>query len=150
AAGVTGIDLALLVVAADDGVMPQTREHLAILELLGVERGVVALTKCDRADAARIERVERDIGALLGGTALAGAPLFHTSATRAGDPGVAALLDWLKNLERGLPRRDEARLFRLGVDRVFTLAGQGTVVTGTALAGSVAVGDTLVLAPSGR
>jgi len=150
AAGVTGIDLALLVVAADDGVMPQTREHLAILELLGVERGVVALTKCDRADAARIERVEREIGALLGGTALAGAPLFRTSATQAGDAGVAALLDWLKNVERGLPRRDEARLFRLGVDRVFTLAGQGTVVTGTALAGSVAVGDTLVLAPSGR
>jgi selenocysteine-specific elongation factor len=150
AAGVTGIDCALLAIAADDGIMPQTREHLAILDLLGVRRGAVALTKCDRADAARVEQVEREIRALLAATPLAGAPLFRTSAATPGDAGVAALLDWLRRLEASLPRRDEARLFRLGVDRVFTLPGQGTVVTGTALAGSVGVGDTLVLAPAGR
>jgi len=150
ASGVTGIDVALLVVAADDGVMPQTREHLAILQLLGVRRGVVALTKADRADADRIADVENAIRALLAATPFADAPIFPTSATNPGDPGVAALLDHLRALEAALPTRDEARLFRLGVDRVFTLSGQGTVVTGTALAGSVAVGDSVVLAPSGR
>lgn len=150
ASGVTGIDVALLVVAADDGIMPQTREHLAILQLLGVRRGVVALTKTDRADAARIAEVERDIHALLAATPFANAPLFRTSATIPRDPGVAALLAHLRELEATLPARGEARLFRLGVDRVFTLSGQGTVVTGTALAGSVAVGDSVVLAPSGR
>lgn len=150
ASGVTGIDVALLVVALDDGVMPQTREHLAILQLLGVRRGVVALTKADRADAERIAEVEAEIGALLAATPFAGAPMFRTSATVPGDPGVAALLAHLRALEAALPARDEARLFRLGVDRVFTLSGQGTVVTGTALAGSVAVGDSVVLAPSGR
>jgi len=150
ASGVTGIDVALLVVAADDGIMPQTREHLAILQLLGVRRGVVALTKTDRADVTRIAEVERDIQALLAATPFADGPLFRTSATIPGDPGVAALLAHLRELEATLPARGEARLFRLGVDRVFTLSGQGTVVTGTALAGSVAVGDSVVLAPSGR
>jgi len=150
ASGVTGIDVALLVVAADDGVMPQTREHLAILHLLGVRRGVVALTKADRADPARIADVEGEIRALLAATPFVDAPIYRTSATTPGDPGVAALLEHLRTLEAALPTRDEARLFRLGVDRVFTLSGQGTVVTGTALAGSVAIGDSVVLAPSGR
>jgi selenocysteine-specific elongation factor len=150
AAGVTGIDVALLVVAADDGIMPQTLEHLAILDLLGVRQGVVALTKTDRADSARIEQVEGEIGALLAATPFAGAPVFRTAATAPGDPGTAALLAHLQGIDAALPARDEARLFRLGVDRVFTLSGQGTVVTGTALAGSVAVGDTVTLAPGGR
>ena len=150
ASGVTGIDVALLVVAVDDGVMPQTREHLAILQLLGVRRGVVALTKADRADAQRIAEVEAEIRALLAATPFADAPIFPTRATFPGDPGVAALLAHLRALEAALPARDEARLFRLGVDRVFTLSGQGTVVTGTALAGSIAIGDSVVLAPSGR
>jgi selenocysteine-specific elongation factor len=156
ASGVTGIDVALLVIAADDGIMPQTREHLAILELLGVRRGVVALTKIDRVDGTdgagrdRIEQVEADIAALLAATPFAGAPVFCTAATVANDAGVAALLDHLKDIARALPARAEQRLFRLGVDRVFTLAGQGTVVTGTALAGQVAVGDTVTLAPGGR
>lgn len=147
ASGVTGIDLALLVVAADDGIMPQTREHVAILDLLGVRRGVVALTKTDRADEARIEQVEREVTKLLAATPLAGAPVFRTVAIVPGEPGVAALLDHLRAVEKALPGREEAHLFRLGVDRVFTLAGQGTVVTGTALAGRVAVGDVLTLAP---
>jgi selenocysteine-specific elongation factor len=150
ASGVTGIDVALLVVAADDGIMPQTREHLAILELLGVARGVVALTKTDRAERARIDAVTRDVHALLAATPFAGAPVFETAAATPGDPGTAALLAHLRASAAALPAREEARLFRLGVDRVFTLSGQGTVVTGTALAGRVAVGDTVVLAPSGR
>lgn len=150
ASGVTGIDLALLVVAADDGIMPQTREHLAILALLGVRRACVALTKSDRADAARRAEVEREIAALLEATPFAGAPLFATAATVPGDPGVAALLAHLAEVAGALPQLAEARLFRLGVDRVFTVAGQGTVVTGTALSGRVAVGDLLALAPGGQ
>jgi selenocysteine-specific elongation factor len=149
ASGVTGIDFALLVVAADDGIMPQTHEHLAILQLLGVTRGAVALTKVDRADAARVAQVEADIEALLQGTPLAGSPIFPTAASRDNDPGVAALLAHLTQVSRSLPRRDERRLFRLGVDRVFTLSGQGTIVTGTALAGCAQVGDMLQLAPDG-
>ena len=149
ASGVTGIDFALLVVAADDGVMPQTREHLAILQLLGVTRGAVALTKIDRADGERVAQVERDIGALLAATPLAGSPVFRTCASQDNDPGVAALLAHLSQVARSLPQRDERRLFRLGVDRVFTLSGQGTIVTGTALAGMAKVGDTLQLAPGG-
>ena len=150
ASGVTGIDLALLVVAADDGVMPQTREHLAILALLGVRRACVALTKADRVDAARRAEAEAEIAALLESTPFAGAPLFPTAATVPGDPGVAALLAHLAGVAATLPRLGEARLFRLGVDRVFTVAGQGTVVTGTALSGRVAVGDLLALAPGGQ
>lgn len=147
ASGVTGIDFALLVVAADDGIMPQTHEHLAILQLLGVTRGAVALTKIDRVDSARVAQVEADIEALLQGTPLAGSPIFPTAASVDNDPGVAALLAHLTQVSRGLPQRDERRLFRLGVDRVFTLSGQGTVVTGTALAGMAATGDTLQLVP---
>ena len=149
ASGVTGIDFALLVVAADDGIMPQTYEHLAILQLLGVTRGAVALTKIDRADSARVAQVEAEIEALLAGTPLVGSPIFPTAASRDNDAGVAALLAHLTQVSRSLPQRDERRLFRLGVDRVFTLSGQGTIVTGTALAGMARVGDTLQLAPGG-
>jgi selenocysteine-specific elongation factor len=147
AAGVTGIDAALLVIAADDGIMPQTLEHLAILRLLGVKRGAVALTKTDRADAERMRQVEADINALLAPTDFAGATIFRTNATDDADPGVQALLVHLAQMASTLPASDERRLFRLGVDRVFTLSGQGTIVTGTALAGGVRVGDTLQLAP---
>jgi selenocysteine-specific elongation factor len=149
AAGVTGIDAALLVIAADDGIMPQTLEHLAILRLLGVRRGAVALTKVDRADAARLEQVEREILNLLAPTDFADAAIFRTNASTAGDAGVAALRQHLAQMAKTLPASDERRLFRLGVDRVFTLQGQGTVVTGTALAGRVQIGDVLQLAPSG-
>jgi selenocysteine-specific elongation factor len=150
ASGVTGIDYALLVIAADDGIMPQTMQHLCILKGLGVPRGGVVLTHTARADADRTDQVEYDIGALLSGTPFDGAPVFRTAATQPGDPGVAALLAHLSEVSRTLPARDDRRLFRLGVDRVFTLTGQGTVVTGTALAGRVDVGDTLVLAPGAQ
>jgi len=150
AAGASGIDFALLVIAADDGIMPQTREHLAILEMLGVGRGAVALTKIDRVDADRIVTVEADIAALLADTPFAAAPIFRTQANVMGDPGVASLLDYLVRMAQTMPARHDQRLFRLAIDRVFTLTGKGTIVTGTALAGRVAIGDTLLLAPAGE
>ena len=149
AAGASGIDFALLVIAADDGVMPQTREHLAILQLLGVAHGAVALTKCDRVDAARLSAVRDEITAWLHGSTLDGAPVFETCATRDDDPGVAALKRFLADAALAWRARRDDGLFRLAVDRVFTLAGQGTVVTGTAFAGRVATGDTLAVVRTG-
>ncbi|WP_144630000.1 selenocysteine-specific translation elongation factor [Bordetella genomosp. 13] len=141
AAGATGIDFGLLVVAADDGVMPQTREHLAILILLGVARGAVALTKADRADAARLREVEHEIAQLTAGTFLEGAPVYATRPAERGDAGTAALKAHLDDAAQALPARGADGLFRLAVDRAFTLAGHGTVVTGTAHAGRVRAGD---------
>ena len=149
-AGAGGIDFALLVVAADDGVMPQTREHLAILDLLGIAQGAVALTKVDRVDAARVDEVRAQVAGLLAATPLRDAPVFEVAATREGDRGVAELRAHLEAAARSHARRDDGGLFRLAVDRVFTLAGHGTVVTGTVHAGSVAVGDELLVMPSGR
>ncbi|MDR5754677.1 MULTISPECIES: selenocysteine-specific translation elongation factor [unclassified Caballeronia] len=150
AAGACGIDFALLVIAADDGVMPQTREHLAILELLGVRQGAVAVTKTDRVDAARLGQVHREIESWLASSTLAGAPRFDTNATHADDPGVAALDAHLREAAaRWRMRRDDG-LFRLAVDRVFTLSGQGTIVTGTVFSGRVDAGDTMLLAPRGE
>lgn len=137
AAGACGIDFALLVIAADDGVMPQTREHLAILQLLGVTHGAVALTKCDRVDAARVAEVRDEIAVWLHDSTLAGVPIFETRATAADDSGVAALKQHLADAAIAWRTRRDDGLFRLAVDRVFTLAGQGTVVTGTACAASM-------------
>jgi selenocysteine-specific elongation factor len=152
AAGASGIDFGLLIVAADDGVMPQTREHLAILALLGVARGAVALTKTDRADGERQAAVRAEIAALAAGTFLDGAPVFGVCASRPGDAGTAQLKAHLDEQAQAMPRRDRQGLFRLAVDRVFTLAGHGTVVTGTAHAGEARVGDEaaeLLLMPAG-
>lgn len=146
-AGAGGIDFALLVIAADDGVMPQTREHLAILDLLGVTQGAVALTKIDRVDAARVREVEAQIAALLAPSPLRDAPIFPLDAAASGDAGVAALRVHLHATARAFARRDDAGLFRLAIDRVFTLAGHGTVVTGTVHAGRVRMGDTLTVMP---
>lgn len=154
AAGAIGIDFALLVIAADDGLMPQTREHMAILTLLGVRRGVVALSKADRVDAARLAAVTQEILQWLANTPLAQADVIPVSATTPGDAGVRALRESLTLAAQALSdsgnatRRNDA-LFRLAVDRVFTLAGHGTVVTGTAFAGTVRVGDTLTVMPQG-
>ncbi|HTJ94842.1 MAG TPA: selenocysteine-specific translation elongation factor [Pararobbsia sp.] len=148
AAGACGIDYALLVIAADDGIMPQTREHLAILELLGVRHGAVALTKADRVDADRIDTVCRDIHALLHATPFDGAPIFVVNATSRDDPGVNALDAALRAAAAEWQARRDDGLFRLAVDRVFTLAGHGTVVTGTVFSGSVRTGDTLQLMPA--
>jgi selenocysteine-specific elongation factor len=148
-AGACGIDFALLVVAADDGVMPQTREHLAILELLGITRAAVALTKTDRVDAARLAEVERQISDTLTATALRGARVFALNATDARDAGLAVLRSHLEEQAARLTAAHDARLFRLAVDRVFSLAGHGTVVAGTVFSGEVRTGDTVTVMPAG-
>lgn len=144
-AGAGGIDAALLVVAADDGVMPQTREHAAILDLLGIGRGVVALTKIDRPGA-RPEAVMAEIRALLAGTGLEGAPILPVSSVTG--EGIEALRAALLSL--GEQPRDTTGHARFSIDRVFTLPGAGLIVTGTLLAGTVAVEDRLLLSPAGQ
>jgi selenocysteine-specific elongation factor len=146
-AGATGIDFVLLVVAADDGVMPQTREHLAIVDLLGLTRGVVALNKCDLANAEQRAAASAGIEAALAGTGLEGAPIVPVSAvTGEGLPELTAILDRATAVATARPKES---LFRLSVDRSFTLAGLGTAVTGTVLSGSVRLDDRVVVSPSG-
>ena len=148
-AGVGGIDLALLVIAADESVMPQTREHLHILDLLKVPRGIVALTKIDLVEEPDwLELVELDVVETLEGTVLEGAPVVQVAAREG--KGVKELMATLtKVLAESEPRADLGRP-RLSVDRVFSVAGFGTVVTGTLLDGVFAVGDEVVLLPSGK
>ncbi len=146
-AGASGIDFVLLVVAADDGVMPQTREHLAIVDLLGIKRGAVVLSKSDLADTARRAAVAAEIHATLAGTALVDAELIPVSAvTGEGIDALRCLL--FEEAVRFAGRADSGR-FRLAVDRSFTLHGVGTVVTGTVLSGSASVGDNVVVSPAG-
>ncbi len=148
-AGVGGIDAALLVIAADEGVMPQTREHLAILDLLAVPTGVVALTKCDQIDDPEwLDLIELDVAEILEETALRDAPIVRVSAQSGTglDELKAALAQALGELSA---RRHRARP-RLPVDRVFSLSGFGTVVTGTLSDGDFCVGDAVELLPSGR
>ncbi|MDA8255920.1 MAG: selenocysteine-specific translation elongation factor [Betaproteobacteria bacterium] len=147
-AGATGIDFVLLVIAADDGPMPQTREHLELLGLLGLGRGAVALTKCDAVDATRIAAVREEIDTLLAGTRLQGSPLFALSATSGA--GVAELRAHLDAVAATHKARNAAGRFRLAIDRCFTLSGIGTVVTGTAFSGRVGAGDTVIIAPTER
>ncbi|HEY2007582.1 MAG TPA: selenocysteine-specific translation elongation factor [Rhizomicrobium sp.] len=146
-AGAGGIDFMLLAVAADDGVMPQTREHLAILQLLGIERGVVALTKSDIAPERRLAEVKDQVRSTLAGTPFATAEILSVSA-RTG-AGVADLRLHLEQAAQETRRHPEHAEFRLAVDRVFTLAGVGLVVTGTVLSGIVRVGDPILVSPSG-
>lgn len=146
-AGAGGIDLALLVVAADDGIMPQTREHLAILDLLGIRRGMVALTKSDLAGPERLAALRAEIAELLAPTGLDGAPVFPVSSLTGA--GIPALRDALARAEAETAARATSGRFRLAIDRSFTLAGTGTVVTGTVLSGRVATGDQVMLSPSG-
>ncbi len=150
-AGASGIDFALLLVAADDGPMPQTLEHLAVLSLLGVARGAVAVTKADRAPTERVQAVCEQAAALLQDTSLQGAPVLPVSAaTGAGVEALRALLfDAARADHAGADTDADARAFRLAVDRGFTLEGTGTVVTGTIHAGRVDVGDELTLLPAG-
>ncbi|MFL6601627.1 MAG: SelB C-terminal domain-containing protein [Steroidobacteraceae bacterium] len=185
AAGACGIDFALLVIAADDGVMPQTREHVAILQLFGVTQGAVALTKIDRIDEARVVAAEAEVEAFLGETVLQDSPVFRVNATAPGDVGTRLLKEYLEVVAGRFGRRagagavdgsgalaagaagaargavgareavgaraapaHDGRLFRLAVDRVFTLPGHGTVVAGTVFSGSVRTGDTVAVFPS--
>jgi selenocysteine-specific elongation factor len=147
-AGATGVDLALLVVAADEGVMPQTREHLAILELLGVRAGVVALTKADLVEEEWLALVSADVSSLLATSPLAGAAIVPVSAITGA--GIPALRDALRDAASAVPRRDTTDLFRLPVDRAFTLKGAGTIVTGTVWSGSLHREDTVMLMPTVR
>lgn len=147
-AGATGIDFALLVVAADDGPMPQTREHLDIIELLGIQRGAVALTKSDLVTVDRLAQAQTELADLLAGTALAQAPIFPVAATAG--TGVAALRAHLEQAAGALSERQASGGFRLAIDRCFTLSGAGTVVTGTAFSGTVQAGDILHLSPLDR
>lgn len=144
-AGSTGVDAVLLVVAADEGVMPQTTEHLDILSLLGLERGVVALSKCDLVDEEWLELVEEDVRAAVAGTFLAGAPVQRVSSVTG--EGLPELLGAIAAVLDGLPERPRDALPRMPVDRAFTVAGFGTVVTGTLHCGELAVGDRLELVP---
>lgn len=147
-AGVGGIDAALFVVAADEGVMPQTREHLAILDLLQIQGGVVALTKIDMVqDSGWLDLVEEDLRNVLTGTVLEGAPIVRVSARK--KIGLSALQEALSASLSERPQRPDLNRPRLPVDRVFTVAGFGTVVTGTLTEGALEVGDELEILPRG-
>ncbi len=147
-AGATGIDLVVLIVAADDSVMPQTREHLEILRLLGLRHGVLALTKCDLVDETTREVVELEVRELVQGTFLENAPLVRTSAhTGEGIPELkAALADVCRHVEE----RTGADWFRMSIDRSFIVQGHGTVVTGSVTSGRLRVGDEVEWQPRGE
>ncbi|MBI4284834.1 MAG: selenocysteine-specific translation elongation factor [Chloroflexi bacterium] len=146
-AGVGGIDLALLVVAANEGVMPQTREHLAILDLLEIRRGIVVITKKDLVDEEWLALVKMEIEELLAPTTLAGSPIYAVSViTGEGMPALLTALDDL--LATSEPRQDLGRP-RLSIDRIFTTAGAGTIVTGTLIDGSLTVGQEVEVVPAG-
>jgi selenocysteine-specific elongation factor len=146
-AGATGIDFVLLVVAADDGVMPQTLEHLAIVDLLGVRNGAVGLTKIDLVTPKRRDAAAEDVRDALRGTALASAEIVPVSAVTG--EGIDTLAATLRDAARATsPRLPHGRL-RLAVDRCFSLPGPGTIVTGPVVSGAVAVGDVVVVSPKG-
>ncbi len=147
-AGVGGIDIALLVVAADEGVMPQTREHLDILDLLAIPSGAIVVTKVDLVDEEWLGLVTAEIEEAVAGTVMAGTPIVPVSSvTRAGLDDLIGLLDRLLQQERSRPSTGRARL---PIDRVFTIAGFGTVVTGTLLDGELQVGQEVEIQPGGR
>ena len=144
-AGATGLDLVCLVIAADEGVMPQTREHLEICDLLGVRRGIVVLTKRDLVEPDFLELVELDVREALASTVFEGAPMLPVS-TKTGE-GLDLLRTAIAKTIDALPPRATTGVFRLPIDRVFTVKGFGTIVTGTILGGELAVGDELHVLP---
>ena len=144
-AGVSGIDVALLVIAADDGIMPQTREHFEILNLLDISLGVVAINKIDLADDDWLELIELDISELIHGSFMEKAPIVKVSAETG--VGVEHLKATLLELCEKVPEKQDRGIFRLHVDRVFSMKGYGTVVTGTVNSGTLKVGDSVELLP---
>ncbi len=146
-AGATGVDLGMLVVAADDGVMPQTREHVEILDLLGIRSGLIAINKSDLVTDDRIEQVRGQIADVVKNTLLADWPIVVVSA-RTGR-GLDEIRACVAHLMGNLPERTASPIFRLAIDRVFPIHGRGTVVTGSVLCGCVVPGMTLELQPSG-
>lgn len=147
-AGAAGIDFVLLVIAADEGVMPQTREHLEICSLLGIGRGLVALTKMDMVDEEWLELVREDVRAFLQPTFLGQAPLIPVSAHTG--QGLPELKEHIAALAGEFTREPRSDVFRLPIDRVFTMRGHGTVATGTLISGALKVGDDLEIAPWGQ
>ena len=146
-AGATGMDLVLLVVAADEGMMPQTREHLEIVRLLGVEKMVVALTKSDLVEEEWLPLVEEEVREALRGSPYSAAPMVATSTVTGA--GIDTLKDRLVEVAAGVEKRSSEDLVRLPIDRAFTVRGTGTVVTGTLWSGRLSIGDAVVLQPSG-
>jgi selenocysteine-specific elongation factor len=144
-AGATGIDLAVLVIAADDSVMPQTREHLEILKLLGLRHGVIALTKCDLVDETTLEVVELEIRELVRSSFLAEAPIVRTSAQTG--QGIAELKQAIATICARVEVRSAIDWFRMPIDRSFIVQGHGTVVTGSVICGSVKIGDEIEWQP---
>ena len=147
-AGATGIDVALLVIAADEGIMPQTEEHLAIVELLGVRRGIPVITKRDLVDAEWLDLVQSEVSTRLGASRVRWDAAVATSVMTG--QGLDDLRDALRRIAGDLVERPADDLFRLPIDRVFAVAGAGTVVTGSTWSGSVAIGDAVQLLPLGR
>lgn len=146
-AGVGGIDLVLFVIAADEGIMPQTKEHLEILESLQIKRGIIVLTKADMVDAEWMELVKEDIGASMKGTFLERAQLIEVSSYTG--QNISQLKEAVCQMARACEdRREEKELLRIPVDRVFTIGGFGTVITGTLTEGSIEVGDEAMIYPS--
>ena len=144
-AGATGIDLVALVIAADEGVMPQTREHLEICQLLKVKRGLIVLTKVDMVDADWLELVREDVSKYLAETFLANAPIVEVSAVTG--QGLQDLIKVLDGLVKEVPERELGSFFRLPIDRVFIMKGFGTVVTGTSISGRIRSGDEVTIFP---
>jgi selenocysteine-specific elongation factor len=147
-AGATGIDLVLLVIAADEGVMPQTREHLDICQLLGVKSGVVALTKTDMVDDEWLEMITEDVKSYLTGTFLQDAPIVPFSALTGS--GKEEMISTIESAASEIPGRTSEGIFRLPVDRVFTMIGFGTVVTGTLTSGNISTGEEILFLPGDR
>ncbi len=146
-AGATGIDLVALVIAADEGVMPQTREHLEICELLKIKHGIVVLTKIDMVDEDWLDLVKEDVSEYLSDGFLDGAPVVEVSSVTG--EGLEGLIEILDKLVEEIPERDIGHLFRLPIDRVFTMKGFGTVITGTSVSGTIGTGDEVTIYPQG-
>jgi len=145
-AGATGIDIVVMVIAADEGVMPQTREHMEICTLLGVRHGLVALTKIDMVDEEFLELAIEDVQEFIQGTFLQDSPIIPVSSLNG--QGISEFIKNLDELSLKVPERPPSNLFRLPIDRVFTMRGFGTVITGTLISGRIGVGDTIMIYPS--
>ena len=144
-AGATGIDLVALVIASDEGVMPQTKEHLEICQLLDVKHGLIVLTKRDMVDDEWIELVKDDVTEYLKDSFLENSPMIEVSSVTG--QGIDELLNTLDRIVAEIPERNSGNFFRLPVDRVFTMKGFGTVVTGTTVSGSINIGDEVTVYP---
>jgi selenocysteine-specific elongation factor len=144
-AGATGIDIVALVIAADEGVMPQTREHLEICKLLDIKNGMIVLTKIDMVDDEWLKLVKEDLAGFFSGTFLENAPILEVSSVTG--QGIDNLLKALDDLVKKVPERDIGNFFRLPIDRVFTMKGFGTVVTGTTISGTINSGDEVTIYP---